>query len=49
MKWLTEPVVRVILARLVPVIVGAILGLLGDAGLLDGQVVEAIQRVLSGS
>lgn len=38
-----------IAARLVPLALGAAIGLLADVGLLDGALAEAVALVLSGS
>lgn len=51
MKWLTHdalPVVARIVRVLAPPVIGAALGLLADAGLLDGLLVARLQAVLSG-
>lgn len=49
MKWLTGSVLATAARRLVPLFLAGLIALLGDAGLLDGQIVEALQVVLSGS
>lgn len=43
--WL---VVQHVVARIIPVIAGGLIALLGDAGLLDGRTVEALRLALSG-
>lgn len=42
------PIGHHVVARLVPYVLGALLGLLGDAALLDAQLVETLQDVISG-
>lgn len=49
MQWLTVNVALAAARRVLPIVLGAVLALLADAGLLDGALVEALQLVLSGS
>lgn len=48
MKWPDIPaaLLRVVVRRLVPLLVAMLLGILADAGLLEGRVSDAAQEVL---
>lgn len=47
LKWqdMFVEVVRVVARHIAPLLVGALLGILADAGLLDGAVSDAVRQV----
>lgn len=47
MRWLTDPVVRMLVGRVVRALLAAAIGLLVDAGLLDRAVSDALLGALS--
>lgn len=49
MEKVLWPIVLGVAPRLVAALLGAVIGLLGDAALLDGATVEGLRHVLSGS
>lgn len=48
MKWHFVDVLRLVAPRVTLLVLGALIGGLADAGLLDGQVADALQSTLSG-
>lgn len=46
-EWLIRVVLPVVGRRLAVAALGALIGLLGDAALLDGQLVDALQVLLA--
>lgn len=48
-KWLIEHHAGALIGRLVAAVLAGLVGMLVDAGLLDGQLGEALLRLLSGS
>lgn len=48
MQWLTGEVLAAVVRRLIGPLVGAVLALLVDAGLLDGAAVDGLVKLLSG-
>lgn len=50
MQWLEGPVavvIRALARRVIPVLLGALIGLLADAGLLDGALVRDLGALLN--
>jgi len=45
---LSWPIARVVARRVIPAVLGAAIALMGDAGLLDGALVERLAAVLHG-
>lgn len=45
-KWLIDAALRLVAPRLATALLGALIGLLGDAALLDGQLVAGLQALL---
>lgn len=48
-SWLVGPVAGVVIRRVLPVLLGALAGLAGDAGLLDGALVAQLQTLFGSS
>lgn len=48
-KWLMDVAVRIVAPRVVVATLGGVVGILLDAGLLDGAMGAALLAVLSGS
>lgn len=48
MKWPMGDVLRAVGPRVILLVLGALIGVLADAGLLDGQLAEHLRSILYG-